>query len=181
MYGMVNSAIKNLILENFGQETWEKIKEDSGVEDDIFISMKANPDKPTYDMAISATKVLEMELGPLLEAVGEYWILYTAREGYKEMLDMFGKNMKEFLQNLNHLHSRVHSVMPDLNPPMFECQIEDDGTILLHYFTERPHLAPMVIGILRGLSKRFDEPAVIEQIAHKAEGEDHDIFKVNVN
>lgn len=179
MYGMVNNAIKNLILENYGEKTWQEIKNDSGVDEEIFISMKSNPDEPTYNMAISATKILDIELDPLLVLIGEYWITHTAREGYKEMLDMFGNNLEEFLQNLNHLHSRVQSVMPDLNPPTFHCEIGDQGIIVLHYYTERPHLAPMVTGILQGLSKRFKEPAEISQVAFKGE-HDHDIFEIRI-
>lgn len=175
---MVNNAIKNMIVEHYGEDQWEKVQDHSKVDEDIFISMNANPDEPTYNMVVAASEILEIEVGSLLEEVGEYWLLFTAKEGYAEMLDMFGNNMLEFLQNLNHLHSRVGSVMPEFQPPTFESEETKDGNILLHYHSDRPGLASMVIGILKGLSKKFNQPCTISKIATKGEGTDHDIFEI---
>ena len=32
MYGLVNRAVEDLVCTNFGEETWEKIKEKAGVD-----------------------------------------------------------------------------------------------------------------------------------------------------
>lgn len=179
MYGMVNNAIKNLITDHYGEEAWEGIHAHSGVDDEIFISMNANPDEPTYNMIVTASEKLGVEAGTLLEEIGEYWLLYTAQEGYGEMLDMFGNTMMEFLQNLNHLHSRVGSVMPEFQPPTFECEKNADGNMLLHYYSDRPGLSSLVIGIMKGLCKKFNEPSTIEKVAFKDQGDDHDIFEIS--
>lgn len=178
MYGMVNNAIKNMIAEHYGDDLWEKIKEKSKVDDEIFISMQSNPDEPTYNMVVAASELLNVEVGALLEDVGEYWLLYTAKEGYREMLEMFGSNLYEFLQNLNHLHSRVGSVMPEFQPPTFECEQASDGLLKLHYYSDRPGLASLVIGILKGLSKKFDQPCEISKVVSKDDGGDHDVFEI---
>ena len=38
MYGIVNKAIESLVIENFGIEKWNIIKETSGVDVDFFMS-----------------------------------------------------------------------------------------------------------------------------------------------
>ena len=36
MYGIVNKAIEELVIENFGVEKWDAIKEESGIDIDFF-------------------------------------------------------------------------------------------------------------------------------------------------
>ena len=38
MYGIVNKAIEDLVIANFGEDKWEAIKERSGINIDFFIS-----------------------------------------------------------------------------------------------------------------------------------------------
>lgn len=38
MYGIVNKAIQDLVITNFGEQKWEDIRERSGIEEDFFIS-----------------------------------------------------------------------------------------------------------------------------------------------
>ena len=62
--------------------------------------MKSYPDELTYNLVASASSILHLEQSTILEAFGEYWILYTAEEGYGEMLALSGSNLKDFLNNL---------------------------------------------------------------------------------
>ena len=117
MYGMVNKAIQDLVSTNFGEDKWLTIKEKVGFEDDFFISMQSYPDELTYDLVGAASEVLELDPAAILEAFGEYWILYTAEEGYGEMLALSGSTLAEFLGNLNLLHERITNIMPQLKPP----------------------------------------------------------------
>jgi len=36
MYGLVNQAIQGLVIDNFGSENWNKIKQKAGVTNDSF-------------------------------------------------------------------------------------------------------------------------------------------------
>ena len=38
MYGIVNKAIQDLVIANFGEEKWKNILDRSGIEEDFFIS-----------------------------------------------------------------------------------------------------------------------------------------------
>ena len=62
MYGIVNKAIQGLVVENFGEEAWLKIKQKSGVTHDVFLSNEPYPDEDTYTLAITAGEVLGMSL-----------------------------------------------------------------------------------------------------------------------
>jgi hypothetical protein len=119
MYGLVNKAIQDLVCEKFGEDKWIEIKKLSNFEDDFFIGLQAYPDSLTYELVKNASRVLGADASVVMEAFGEYWILYTANEGYGEMLDLAGDNLSDFLNNLDMLHNRVNNIMPQLVAPQF--------------------------------------------------------------
>ncbi len=51
MYGIVNKAIEELVLSNFGEEKWELIKKRGDLELDFFISNQPYDDAITYQLA----------------------------------------------------------------------------------------------------------------------------------
>jgi len=155
MYGLVNQAVQGLITKNFGIEKWLEIKEKAGIVDPLFVSMQSYDDSVTFDLVSAASEILKIDSSALLEAFGEYWVLYTAEEGYGEMLQMAGRSFPEFLGNLNHLHRRVGDILPKLLPPKFECEIISEQVVQLHYTSHRDGLNHMVIGLIKGLGKRF--------------------------
>ncbi|MEO1186428.1 MAG: heme NO-binding domain-containing protein, partial [Cyanobacteria bacterium J06636_27] len=57
---------------------------------------------------------------------------------------------------LDSLHSRVGVSFPKLQPPSFEAEELEDDTLNLQYHSTREGLAPMVVGLVKGLGKRFD-------------------------
>jgi len=179
MYGLVNKAIQDLVIKNHGSEKWDEIRVLAGMEDDRFVSLKSYPDKLTYDLVGAASKVLGADAESILIAFGEHWVLYTAKEGYGDMLDFTGSTLVEFLTNLDLLHLRVRNMMPNLQPPKFECVSVNERHVELFYYSERAGLSPMVVGLLQGLGKRFSLELQIEQTAHKNSIGEPDRFSIS--
>ena len=176
MYGLINRAIQELISDQYGETIWIEIKENSQVDVDNFLAMSTYPDEATYRLVEEASKILGLSENQIFEAFGEYWILYTAQEGYGPLLDAAGDTFVDFLQNLNDLHARVSISMPDLKPPKLVCSDINRDSMRLHYYSERPDLTPLVIGLLKGLGKKFKTPIEIRLDKSKAAGLDHDEF-----
>jgi hypothetical protein len=164
MYGIVNRAIEELIEEKFGSEKWEEIKDKAGFKSEGFMTLKPYPDELTFHLVAAASEILNIPANDLLEAFGEYWILYTAERGYGEMLNLAGDSLPAFLKNLNMLHGRVSNLMPELAPPQFECINEQENSIDLIYRSHRVGMVPMLVGLIKGLGKRFGKEVVIEQV-----------------
>ncbi len=180
MYGLVNKAVEGFVKEQMGDDGWAKVCAKAGLNDPTFISMDSYPDSVTYDIVGAASELTGLDGATILEGFGRYWMLYTAEEGYGPLLEMTGTNVHEFLENLNIMHSRIRSTFDELRPPDFEVTDATDDTLLLHYRTERPGLAPMCVGILHGLAERFDQKITVEHRDKKDEGADHDTFFVTV-
>lgn len=178
MYGLVNQAIEQLVCKDFGEETWQRIKEAAQVENEAFISNQSYPDSITYDLAIAASKTLEVPLDDVLRSLGKHWVLVTAPQGYGELMDMAGENLVDFLTYLPNFHTRVQLLFPKLKPPSFEIDNVQENQLHLHYFSERQGLQSFLVGLVEGLGIRFNTPATCKYLRGREEGEDHDIFLV---
>lgn len=178
MYGLVNQAIEDMVLSQFGEATWAKIKQKAQVVTPAFENMHSYPDALTYDLVNAAHLVLGISPEQILELFGEYWVLYTAEKGYGDMLTMAGSDLPSFLQNLDSLHSIVGSMMPHLQPPSFQCTDITSHSLTLHYYSKRQGLAPMVIGLIRGLGKRFDMPCSAVHLRSETNNNVHEVFEV---
>ena len=49
MYGLVNQAIQGLVVDNFGNENWNKIKQKAGVTEEAFLSNEMYDDSVTFN------------------------------------------------------------------------------------------------------------------------------------
>jgi guanylate cyclase soluble subunit beta len=155
MYGLINSALKNLITEKFGEEKWQQVLLSSGVPEDSFLTMRSYDDGITYSLVEAASKVLEESPETCLELFGEYWVLDIASKHYGALLDASGQNMIEFLQNLNGLHDHITSTFLSYIPPEFKVDNLPGDLYLVHYISSRLGLTSFVVGLLKGLAIRY--------------------------
>lgn len=178
MYGLVNKAIQDMVCSHFGAETWKKIQDLAEVEVDAFISMESYPDDFTHRLVKAASLVLGLSASQIMQAFGEFWVQYTSEEGYGELMAMNGDTLPEFLHNLDDLHTRVGVSFPKLQPPSFGCEEVEAETLHLDYHSHREGLAPMVMGLVKGLGTRLNTDVEVSQIESKSEGADRDRFLI---
>ena len=156
MYGLVNRAVRDLVILKSNLETWNEICEEAGIAVTDFTAMDTYPDAVTYDLVRVISSKLNMGAADVLRAFGRHWILYTAKEGYGEILSMFGQDFETCVRNLNSMHARMGAMMPHLVPPRFVVtKIGDSANLRVEYHSKRLGLGPMVLGLLEGLAERF--------------------------
>ncbi len=179
MYGLVNRAVEEMVRSRFDEATWERIKERAGLADTAgFAPLRTYPDAVTYALVGAASEELSTPAAALLEAFGEFWILETAERHYGQLMRICGNSLGDFLRNLDQMHTRISLTFPEMRPPSFEVTDETADGLHLHYRSERDGLAPFVIGLIRGLGKSFKTNIEITQLEGKAEGADHDVFRI---
>jgi hypothetical protein len=179
MYGIVNRAIEELVITNYGEKNWETIKAASGIDVEYFISNEPYDDDISYKLTSAIATVMNVSHASVLQALGEWWILKTSKEKYSEMLSAGGDDMKTFLMNLPDFHTRVALMYPKLTPPEFKVSDVVEKSLHLHYFSTRPGLQEFVRGLLQGLCKLFNTPADIQLLQSRHDGASHEIFKVS--
>ena len=178
MYGLMNKAVEGLVRSKFGDATWDRIRSDAGLPDEPFLSMEQYPDEVTYKLVGSACSVLNLPADAVLKEFGIFWTVYSAEIGYGELLNTVGSTLPEFLKNLDQMHTRIQLTFPHLKPPSFSVTDETDSSLVLHYFSDRPGLAPLVVGMIGPLGDRFGlETATVVERAETPRP--HDLFRIS--
>ena len=179
MYGLVNKAIADMFRSQFGEGTWQEIRQLAAVENDTFLSMEGYADDVTHRLVKAGSQVFGLSSSQIMQVFGEFWVQFTATEGYGELIDMSGDNLPEFLGNLDNLHARVGISFPQLKPPSFESyEGATKNELTLEYHSEREGLAPMILGLVKGLGDRFDTDIEIAQTQSRDDGAEHDEFTI---
>lgn len=156
MYGLINKALRTMVVDSHGEEVWEQIQEKSGIKDEAFLSMERYEDSVTYAFVGAASEVLQAPAEQCLEIFGHYWATVTAPEAYGMLMDATGTDLVGFLRNVNSLHDRITSTFIGYIPPYFEVD-ESSDEVILRYESKREGLTPFVIGLVKGLAERFDQ------------------------
>lgn len=181
MYGLINSALKSMIIQRFGEEKWQAVLTESDVPEDSFLTMRSYEDALTYQLVGAASKVLESPAETCLEMFGEYWVNETAGKHYGALMNASGQTMVEFLRNMNTLHDRITGTFINYVPPEFSVEDLSNNEYLIHYVSTREGLQPFVVGLLKGLAKRFNATLTILDISEVSKDlGSHFVFKVHV-
>lgn len=115
-----------------------------------------------------------------MEAFGKMFLEFCQESGYDKILHVLGATTTDFLQNLDALHDHLATIYPGMRAPSFRCtEREEDGCTILHYYSERPGLEYIVIGIVKAVAKTLHASEVdVEIIKNKGEDCDHVQFAI---
>lgn len=179
MYGMVNKAIREYIEKAHGEEIWQRVASSSGLAEVDFVSMESYPDAASVALVVSTSEVTGIGVPALLESIGEYWVTFALRSDYGVLLQMAGDTLPEVLMNLDQMHTRIGQSFTRLQPPSFWCTDVTDTSLVLHYLSTRGGLlAPMVVGLVRGLGTMLGITCEVVHEERRDAGAPHDTFRV---
>lgn len=89
-----------------------------------------------------------------MEKFGEHFFEKTKESGHSYMLNTLGYDLFGFLVNLDSLHSHLSTAYLEMRAPSFQCEKTDEG-LKLHYYSCRPGLQCIVMGIVKAVAKDF--------------------------
>jgi hypothetical protein len=127
---------------------------------------------------VAASETLKTPAEELLTLFGEFWITDIAKESYGDMINFAGSTFPEFISNLNSMHDRIRISFPNLKPPIINCIEKKDGELTFEYYSERPGLTPMIVGLIRGLGNHFSINVAVTLMQAKKDGNLCDTFRV---
>lgn len=196
MYGLVNLAIEEAVIERYGQKFWDYIKQccrDSiGDTDGTFISRLFYDDEVTYRLIDTAERVLRSEkYGHASQLFGEKFYELVQDSGYEGILKLLGGSFKDFLDNLDSFHAHLGTTYSRMKPPSFRCSyVYDEATganltdkLLLHYYSERIGLEGFVMGMVRAAARGLHKLKIdisIHKLKLVDQGIDHTEFAITV-
>jgi guanylate cyclase soluble subunit beta len=194
MYGIINDAIKTLVVSKFGAEAWATIVANADVDPSFELSRNYS-DSVTLALVGAAAELLGISAAAVLETFGEYFAAeYLGEKHHLRLLTVLGPNLAEFLKNLDNLHGHLQHAYPDAQFPSFFAEVADrrdfesdddvdHEVLLLHYHSDRKGLWPIVIGLVKGVARvLFKVNVAIERVPGKtrasSETGDHVVFSI---
>jgi hypothetical protein len=177
MDGLVNKALVAVLRDRMGRPATSAVVRADGLADD-FVGGEVYPDDVTFRLVAAGARALGVSEAAMLEALGDHWIEFVIREGYGDFLTTAGRTLRDVLLNLDRMHEKISLSYPHLRQPTFWCTDVGRDGLVLHYSSTRPGLAPLVVGIVRGLGRMHHAPVEIEHRRRLAEGAQHDEFVV---
>lgn len=156
MYGMIHRAVRQMVLEGVGKETWADIEAAARIGQSELISAEVYDDSVTLNLIECAARCVGVEVDQFMIEFGQYWIAYAELGSFGPILHFTGEDIATFLRNLDRLHESVQSVMPDARMPSFKVLSEEPGALVVAYHSHRSGLEPFVEGLLMGLLIRFN-------------------------
>ncbi|XP_053945103.1 guanylate cyclase soluble subunit beta-1 isoform X3 [Anastrepha ludens] len=119
-----------------------------------FLVRQTYDDEITYNLIGAAVEILNIPADVILELFGKTFFEFCQDSGYDKILQVLGATPRDFLQNLDALHDHLGTLYPGMRAPSFRCT-EKDGSLLLHYYSERPGLEHIVIGIVKAVASKL--------------------------
>lgn len=157
MYGMVNNAFRQYVIDRDGESAWKDIVAKAELEVPEFGAMMPYDDSIT--LAIIATIVSRSgrNIEELLRDVGKFWIAFAKSTPFAGLLAMAGSDFETLVGNLDDMHAKIKAILPTLRPPSFACHRRQDGLLEITYQSDREGLFSFVEGIFEGLAADFDQ------------------------
>lgn len=175
MYGMIHRALRQMVLDEHGKETWSSIERAADVEPSDFISSAPYPDEVTQRLLSISAEMLGHEPHDLLVEFGRFWIKYAEAGQFASILTFTGRDIVSFITNLDRMHLTIEDVMPNAIMPGFSVLTHDTGQMTVEYRSTRTGLAPFVTGLLLGLLDRFNLTGSVRLIS---EGTGESVFLI---
>lgn len=102
---------------------------------------------------------------------------FCKESGYTKILKVLGASTQEFLQNLDALHDHLATIYPGMQAPSFRCSNEN-GVLILHYYSDRPGLEQIVVGIVKAVAKNLHNSEIEVNVIKTKEECDHVQFAI---
>ena len=181
MYGLINNALHDMIVMHHDESTWKQIHEESGVTEDVFLTMRRYDDESTYLLVGAASEVLGAPVEDCLVMFGKHWVAEVATKNFETLMDTTGTSTVTFLQNLNALHDRITSTFLDYIPPQFQVEELGEDRYRVDYYSQRKSLTPFVTGLLQGLAEHYGDELNMISLTTEDDGEGtHSVYELKI-
>ncbi|XP_035442215.2 soluble guanylate cyclase 88E isoform X2 [Spodoptera frugiperda] len=155
MYGLLLENMAEYIRQTYGEERWEDIRRQAGVEQPSFSVHQVYPENLITRLAKKAQEVLGMTEREFMDQMGVYFVGFVSQYGYDRVLSVLGRHMRDFLNGLDNLHEYLKFSYPRMRAPSFICENETRQGLTLHYRSKRRGFVYYAMGQIREVARHF--------------------------
>ncbi|XP_029596236.1 soluble guanylate cyclase 88E-like [Salmo trutta] len=181
MYGLYLEAVNDYINESYGEDVWRLIEARAEIPHLKFVRHQMYNDNLILRLAKAAGEVLGKTHDELMYAFGVYMVKRIGNYGYERILKVLGRNVRDFINELDNLHEYFRFSFPKVQPPSFCVEEECETSLTLHYRSTRKGFTQFVKGQLSQVGRQFYNTDIEVEILSKEETEKmtYVIYKMN--
>lgn len=155
MYGMIHKGIRQMVIDQIGDDVWNAIEQKLGIGPTEMVTGLVYDDALTIEIISEAAARLNLAFDDALLEFGRYWIKFAASGSFKSFMDFTGQDLPNFISNLDRMHLAVATAMPRAQLPSFTLVENTSDRLLVEYRSDRTGLEKFVVGLFHGLMDRF--------------------------
>ncbi|XP_042909419.2 soluble guanylate cyclase 89Da [Parasteatoda tepidariorum] len=155
MYGMLLESIQHFVQEEYGEDVWSKVLEESGFRNAVFTTHQVYPDRLIPCLAQACSKHSLQTNDDFLCFFGRCFVRFFTHYGYDTLIRASGRYFRDFLNGIDNLHHQIRFSYPKMQSPSFYVEREDVGGARLHYRSKRCGFGYYVIGQLIQIAQEF--------------------------
>ncbi|KAF0032118.1 hypothetical protein F2P81_016673 [Scophthalmus maximus] len=181
MYGLYLEAVNDYINESYGEDVWRLIENRAEIPHLKFVRHQMYNDNLILRLAKAAGEVLGKTHDELMYAFGVYMVKRIGNYGYERILKVLGRNVRDFINELDNLHEYFRFSFPKVQPPSFCVEEECETSLTLHYRSTRKGFTQFVKGQLSQVGRQFYNTDIEVEILSKEETEKmtYVVYKMN--
>lgn len=154
MKGIIFQVVRQAVEEQFGQETWEDLLEEAGL-DGVFAATGDYEDAALEALVAAAAAKLKLTREELLVTLGQLVMPHLAN-AYPTLVQKH-TTLRSFLMSIHGvIHVEVVRLYRDAKPPKFTYEDGPDGALDMLYESDR-NLSALAEGFIRGAAPMFQE------------------------
>jgi len=158
MHGLIFAELKKFVGAKFGENTWEKLLENAGLKNNLYLASNVYPDQEILKLVTTACEMTGLTPNAALEAFGEF-IAPDLVEQYKFLINPQWK-LLDFLANTEETIHKIVRFHAGVTPPKLVTQRISDDTLTISYNSSR-RMCALLKGIVKGAAAYYKEPASV--------------------
>ena len=156
MKGVIALALREMVVNNSGEDTWKRALAAAGLQKEPLILPISDVDDATVLKVVEGVcKELGISLPQAADAFGTYWMDVYAPRHYPSYFRK-AKNARDFLQMVDAIHTDVTENMRNARPPHFRYTWKGSDTLEMQYLSHRG-LLDFVVGLAKAVGSHFGE------------------------
>ncbi len=155
MYGLVHRALQCFAQDIYGDDLWDKVVAEAGLQFREYEAMLVYPDHHLDDVLSALSGQLERTPAQVSEDVGAYLVTHERMETVRRLLRFGGTTYEEFVLSLDDLHDRVKLALPDLELPRLEVEVHSQTSFSVSLEFARHGFGAVLLGILRAMADDY--------------------------
>ncbi len=165
MYGLLCENLREMIISKHGMEMWTKVREVAGIQQShCFVLHSVYTDNIIVRIAKAYADLTGGSVDEIMQESGVKFVHFVQKNGYEQLLNILGRNFREFLNGLDTLHEYLRFSYKKLTPPSFFVEKETANGMVLHYVSKRKGFIQYVVGQIKEIGKTFYDVVVDTEV-----------------